>query len=358
MRPIAGIAAGLVAVALGGSVHLPRLLLGRARVIDALGALLVPAGLALIVVGVHRALHGRGWRTRLLAIVAGAVVVQWFVVPVLTAGLVINAPRRDAPAATTLGLPGARDVSFRARDGVRLDGWYIPGRGRAAVIVAHGSHGNRAGALAHVRMLARAGYAVLAFDARGHGSSAGETNALGWRGADDVGGAVAFLQRRPGVDPQRIALLGLSMGAEEGLRAAADGVPLAAVVADGAGASTLGDQRLIEHGALPSSVAWLSMRATELLSGTSEPPALERIVPRIGVPVLLIASGARDELRIDSAYQRRIGERAHLWSVPDAAHTKAIQRHPLAYAALVTHFLRSGSPAIRAARSGARRRGA
>jgi uncharacterized protein len=339
MRALAGIAAGLAALALGGAVHAPRLLLGRARVIDVVGALLVPAGLALIVVALRRALHGRGWRARLLAIVAGAIVVQWFVVPLVTAGLVINAPRQDAPAATTLGLAGARDVSFRARDGVRLDGWYVPGRSRVAVIVAHGSHGNRADALAHVRLLARAGYAVLAFDARGHGSSAGETNALGWHATSDVGGAVAFLRRRPEVDPRRIALLGLSMGAEEGLRAAADGVPLAAVVADGAGASTLGDERLTSPGSLPLSVSWIAMRATEALSGSSEPPALERLAGRIRVPVLLIASDARDEARIDRAYQRRIGARAELWHVADAAHTRALDRHPLAYAARVTRFL-------------------
>jgi pimeloyl-ACP methyl ester carboxylesterase len=339
MRPIAGITAGLVAVALGGSVHLPRLFLGRARLIDVLGALLVPAGLALIVLGMRRSLRGRGWRARLLAIVAGAVVVQWFVVPVLTAGLVINAPQRDAPAASALRLAGARDVSFHARDGVRLDGWYVPGHRRAAVIVAHGSHGNRADALAHVRLLARAGYAVLAFDARGHGSSAAETNALGWRGTDDVAGAVAFLRRRAEIDPRRIALLGLSMGAEEALRAAADGVPLAAVVADGAGTSTLGDERLADPGALELSVSWLSMRATELLSGTSEPPALGDIVGRIQVPVLLIASNARDEARIDRAYQQRIGGRAQLWRVADAGHTRALDRHPLAYAARVNRFL-------------------
>ena len=65
-------------------------------------------------------------------------------------------------------------------------------------------------------MLVRAGFTVLAFDARGHGQSGGETNALGWRGASDVAGAVAFLRRHSGVDPASIAALGLSMGAAGG----------------------------------------------------------------------------------------------------------------------------------------------
>jgi pimeloyl-ACP methyl ester carboxylesterase len=189
-------------------------------------------------------------------------------------------------------------------------------------------------------MLAAAGDAVLAFDARGHGSSSGETNALGWRGADDVAGAIAFLRGSPGVDRQRIAILGLSMGAEEALRAAAAGARLSAVVADGAGASTLGDQRLVSDSPLPVSVGWLSMRATEVLSGVHEPPALASIVGRIRVPVLLIASNARDEYELDRAYQQRIGASASLWHVADAGHTRALERHPAAYENRVTRFLR------------------
>ena len=80
------------------------------------------------------------------------------------------------------------------------------------------------------------------------------------------------------------------MGAEEALRASADGIPLAAIVADGAGASTMGDQRLIGHGITQPvflSVTWLTMRATELASGDTEPAPLESIVNRIQTPVLL-----------------------------------------------------------------------
>ena len=82
--------------------------------------------------------------------------------------------------------------------------------------------------------------------------------------------------------PRRIAAFGLSMGAEESLRAAADGVPLAAVVADGAGASTLGDAELAPDGIRPVfvSVTWLTMRATTLASGESEPAPLKDVLSR------------------------------------------------------------------------------
>ena len=73
-------------------------------------------------------------------------------------------------------LPGAdyREVSFKARDGVKLSGWYRPTRNGATVIaLPHGGGGHRGGALAHARMLARHGYGVLLYDARGRGRSEG-----------------------------------------------------------------------------------------------------------------------------------------------------------------------------------------
>jgi pimeloyl-ACP methyl ester carboxylesterase len=189
-------------------------------------------------------------------------------------------------------------------------------------------------------MLHSAGYGVLAYDARGHGRSAGHENALGWYGDRDLAGAVAYL-RRTGADPERIAALGLSMGGEEALRAAAAaGAGLAAVVADGAGAGTLGDTKLEQDGdALLTAVTWIGMRTVELFSGDSEPTPLADIVRRIDVPVLLIASNRRFERHIDSVFAERIGPQATLWYLADAGHTRAFARHPERYRDRVLGFL-------------------
>src|SRR5581483_1801449 len=131
-----------------------------------------------------------------LGALGGAMILQWMILPAINVGMATNAPRPVAALAATLGLAHARDVSFQASDGVRLTGWYAAGRNGAAVILLHGSHGTRSDTIGQLRMLHAAGYAVLAFDARGHGASAGHTNALGWSGARDVAGAVTFLERR------------------------------------------------------------------------------------------------------------------------------------------------------------------
>ncbi len=334
---------GLAAVACGVGVYAPRIVIAGTRgtaAFTGLGAAL--AGLVLTALALRVALRGRRLSVRLLAIPALFVVLQWLLVPALNAGVATNAPRTPVASADTLGLAGARDVTFAAHDGVRLRGWYVPGSNGAAVIVLHGSHGDRGDTLAHLRLLARRGYAVLAYDARGHGESDGVTNALGWDSDDDVSGAVAFLRRQTGVDPGRIAALGLSLGGEVALRAAADGVPLAAVVADGAGASTLGDGRLLDRRVttpLYVSSTWLTMRGVETLTGEREPPPLASVVGRIRVPVLLVASNRSGELELDRIYRARIGTGASLWYVGDAPHTRALAAHPAAYAARVDGFL-------------------
>jgi uncharacterized protein len=281
--------------------------------------------------------------TLVVAIPACFVIAQWLIAPAINAGIATHAPRPSIASASALGLPGSRDVTFPARDGTHLSGWYVPRRNGAAVILLHGSHGTRTDTLAQLRMLAADGYGLLAFDARGHGLSSGETNALGWRGADDIAGAVSFLDHQPGVDAHRIAALGLSMGAEEALRAAAGGIPLRAIVADGAGASTLGDQQIVPHGLGPiyNSETWLTMRAIGLVSGESEPAPLKTIIGHIRVPVLLIASNASNERAIDNAYRQQIPAHATLWYIPDASHTNGLATHPQAYAARVGAFLKA-----------------
>ena len=81
-------------------------------------------------------------------------------------------------------------MSFTTRDGLALEGWYIPSRNGAAVI----SFPGRKGPQRQARMLARHGYGVLLFDRRGEGRSEGEPNGLGWGGDEDIKAAIAYLQ--------------------------------------------------------------------------------------------------------------------------------------------------------------------
>ena len=126
-------------------------------------------------------------------------------------------------------------VVFKTSDGLTLRGWYVPSENHAAVIAAPG----RSGSQKPARVLVRHGYGVLLFDRRGEGESDGEPNAFGWDADKDMNAAIAYLQRRPGVDRNRIGGIGLSVGGETLLQTAAESDGLKAVVADGAGARSL-----------------------------------------------------------------------------------------------------------------------
>ena len=116
-------------------------------------------------------------------------------------------------------------------------GWYIRSRNGAAVI----SFPGRASSQKRAKLLARHGYGVLLFDRRGEGESQGDPNLFGWEGERDVHAAVRFLQGRPDVDPERIGGIGLSVGGEMMIAAAAESTALKAIVSEGASGRSVRD---------------------------------------------------------------------------------------------------------------------
>jgi pimeloyl-ACP methyl ester carboxylesterase len=180
----------------------------------------------------------RSWRyyRNLLIFTLGSVLVAAYVIlPIGFAVQDVRPPARFAVCCVSpadLGLP-YEDVTFRTSDGLILSGWYIPSRNGAAIIAAHARNGNRTSMIYHAGFLAQHGYGVLLFDLRGHGDSEGKLWLYGWQGHRDVLGALAYLQNRSDVAPNRIGAVGLSAGGEAVLHAAAVNDQIKAVVSDG-----------------------------------------------------------------------------------------------------------------------------
>jgi dienelactone hydrolase len=262
---------------------------------------------------------------------------MWVVIPVGAALYVSGKPRLAVPPGA-LGLPH-ENITFRSSDGLRLSGWYVPSRNGAAIVLVHGGGGNRAGAALHARMLARHGYGVLLYDARGRGKSQGAPDALGWMWKHDVAGALQWLKQRPDVNPQRIGGLGLSTGAEALVQAAAERRDLHAVVADGVEGRNLTETARVT-GALDR-VYWAGLYAANRVLTASRPaPDLGRLVGHLHAPTLLVATGRDNEARFGRIYAERSHRRAQLWQVPDAGHTRALHTHPNAYESRVSRFLK------------------
>ncbi len=128
----------------------------------------------------------------------------------------------------------AQQVRFTSSDGIELGGWYIPTSNHSAVVLRHASGSTCSGVLPQAAVLAGHGYGALLTDARGHGISSGRAMDFGWYGSLDIKGAVSFLEKQGDVDARRIGVIGLSMGGEEAIGAAAEDPRISAVIEEGA----------------------------------------------------------------------------------------------------------------------------
>jgi uncharacterized protein len=345
LRATVAIVCGVLALTAGVADGFRHVWLDRLAGDDLTAMLAGLSGAALVGLGVMTL-----WRTRRLderprrrylrraLVAAGAAVAGLFVVfPVAFA--IVATHRARAPAdAVELGRP-YEPVSFTTRDGLGLVGWYVPSRNRAAVILSPG----RAGPARQARMLVGHGYGVLLFDRRGEGESDGDFNAFGWGGDDDIEAAVSFLHRREDVDPARIGGLGLSVGGEMMIQAAAEDPRLRAVVSEGAGARSLA-----EHWDTPGAAAvqkpfstWVAQTAAlTVLVNQPPPPSLTSLIDEIAPRPLLLIRGldGQPQEALNSVYYDAAGPPKALWEVPGAGHTAALSAQPRAYERRIVGF--------------------
>lgn len=243
------------------------------------------------------------------------------------------------------------EVSFSARDGVRLAGRLTSaaphGKGeRAVVVFCAGMFGSMDGDTDLLPIFIEAGLDVLQFDWRAHGLSEGEQSSLGLREVLDAQGALDWLDAR-GI--RRIGLMGFSFGGSVALRAAALDGRAACTGCDGGfvhlthAAEGLLAERVGTRWAsmLRPFVGLVVMFAGLRLGGSprlAEPlDSAGRIAPR---PVLLI-HGAEDPI-VPVADQDEMfaacRQPKSLWRVEGAGHRQAYIRQPDEYRRHVIEF--------------------
>ena len=335
LRATLAISVGLFALASSIATSVVHVIGEGAAGTDYTGVLAAVAGATLVALGAlvlwsSRKLDRKAWRygRRGLLGVAGLVVAVQVI-----GGAVLGYYATHRPQ-STVGEPSLgrahEDVTLKTSDGLRLEGWYVPSRNRAAVLVFPGRSGNKQH---HARNLIAHGYGVLLVDNRGQGESEGDPNAFGWDDETDVNAALDFLTDRTDVDANRIGGLGLSVGGETLLETAAHTDRLRAVVSEGAGARTWRE----DHEA-PHPIRWFGLpyfvmasATTSLFSNTMPPDSLKDLVKDIPPrPVFLIHAKGED---LTPVYFRSAGspENWALWEVPGAKHVGGLEARPEEY---------------------------
>ena len=308
---------------------------------DYTGLLMIPAGALLAGIGVvtlWRSRKGgsvvRRYARRLALALAFLVTLPLVMFPFSEAYVVTHSARAYVPT-PQLGAPH-ENVSFTTSDGLRLHGWFVPSKNGATVI----SFPGRKGPQKPARLLISEGYGVLLFDRRGEGESDGDPNALGWRGTRDLEAAIAYLRSRPDVNPDRIGGVGLSVGGEMMLQAAAETDDFKAVVSEGAGVRSVRESVHTE-GAEKIVSSWifgLVTAGTAVFTSDLPPPSLTDLSAEITEPVLFIHAtpGQGGETLTEKYYEAAKGPKDY-WPAP-GGHTGAFDAATQEYERRIVGF--------------------
>lgn len=248
------------------------------------------------------------------------------------------------------------DVAFRTSDGLTLRGWYFPSPGDRAAIIVHGKDGNRIGGEKRTiekiaDLLIADGFSVLLFDLRGSGESDGDRFSLGYLERRDVAAAIEHLTGR-GLRDDRIALIGISMGAGTVLQSLLLHPSVGAVVADSSytDAHTIVTEDLHTLANVPSwftpGVLLMSKLAFGLDADQVRPVDVVRAHPERAF--LFIHCDADELIARHHAYELRFASAnpaSELWMAAGCQHAWAFNDHPSEYHAHLTSFFDAQIPA-------------
>jgi alpha-beta hydrolase superfamily lysophospholipase len=237
------------------------------------------------------------------------------------------------------------DVQVTTADGLRLYGWFIPAAGRATVMLVHGYKDSRSSMLSVAEILHHRGYQVLVASLRGHDVNDGDRVSFGLREMKDLGAFHEYLRAKPGVDPARVGVFGVSMGGTISIRFAAATPGIRALVSDCAFSSvadTVGTSvrfftGLPEFPFAPAIVFWTEWELGGSVDDLDATKWISQIAPR---PVLLLQGGADEVVSPESGARlfEAAGEPKELWFDADVGHAEFLKKRPAEFEQRVTRF--------------------
>jgi len=250
-------------------------------------------------------------------------------------------------------MPHYETVTLSSReDGLTLAAWYIPAAetDAPAVIVVHGLNSCRRAPqpLYVAGMLHRAGFHVLIPDLRNHGDSTVSAGRMAGGIAEyrDVLGGWDWLVQTPGIAPDRIGLLGLSLGAATVMIAGGEEAQVAAVWADSPYADI--EKAILDELArngYPPFLAPAGILMGRVIDGvdiTARSP-LQAAIQMERRPLFVVHGDADTRLPVEHSLWlaevlEQQGRSLELWIAPGSGHLAAMFDYPQEYESRLIDF--------------------
>jgi dipeptidyl aminopeptidase/acylaminoacyl peptidase len=224
----------------------------------------------------------------------------------------------------------AREVHFRTRDGVMLEGRVFSGAKPGLIVLSHGYGDTQDQTLPIAHFLHEAGYGVFTYNMRSRGHSGGFAVSLGALEQGDLISAVDFLRQNPAIRAAAIGAWGISLGGATSILAAASDPRIAAVVddsgfSDAPNVISTAFEHFIHLPAFPFAplTVWISKeRLGTDINAVRPMDVVSRISPR---PVFFIHCLGDTLVPPDNTERTftRAAEPRQVWFVPGGAHAQA-----------------------------------
>lgn len=263
----------------------------------------------------------------------------------------LSLPKRNFnPAAVNVFSPPPQTVELVTSDGVKLAAWYSPNSySNRALILVHGMNSSRTKEFGgrfpeFAAQMHQQGFTIFMVDLRGHGKSADARFTFGLAEKNDVVAAIAYLKEQ-GFPPQKIGILGVSMGGASSLKAIVTKPEIGALVLDGVFAEVypIIEREWQSASNLPQVFLPATMTLAHMITGydlaNSKP--VDTIAKIEKTPILIIHSAIESYIPVQNAYAlRKSNPQAQLWQTQAQLHAHNYNHDPKAYVKTVSKFFK------------------
>lgn len=256
---------------------------------------------------------------------------------------------------THIKTPGDYGIPFETvwyptKNNKKLHGWWIPAAkdkivSAPTIILVHGWNRNVGRMMPYIKALHPAGYNLLVFDSRNHGSSDPDEFSSMPKFAEDIIASINFLEKKSKKNIDNLVVIGLSMGGAASIYAAAIDKRISKVVTIGAftdPAKVMKQEFKKKH--IPYfPVIWMFFKYVQYKIGVPfDVFAPINNIGKVSANVLLIHGELDDVVPVEDALSmEKAGNQSSvkLWVIPDKGHSDCHEEN--SYWSRIIAFLRN-----------------